>query len=260
MAIAGRDTDVSDHPDPTNSNLPLGPEVRVLARDAQGVIALDKPEGVLSHPNRIPDQPRSLLNATYNLEHQMFQWKNASGAPRKLWLLNRLDSATSGVILLAADLELARVVRTQFAHRQVRKAYVALVHGKPSEKRAVWRDILVVEKSRGQVRTRATAGHIPSETAFQFLGHFPAAMPTSLVRLEPHTGRSHQLRVQCAKRHLPIVGDQTYGDFGLNRAFIKATGQKRLFLHSLEIEFSYILAGRTHQFRTEAPLPPEFPR
>jgi 23S rRNA-/tRNA-specific pseudouridylate synthase len=64
--------------------------------------------------------------------------------------------------------------------------------------------------------------------------------------------------VQCAKRHLPIVGDQTYGDFRRNREFAKASGEKRLFLHSLETAFTYAWAGRTHAFAAHAALPAEF--
>jgi len=66
------------------------------------------------------------------------------------------------------------------------------------------------------------------------------------------------LRVQCTKRHLPIVGDATYGDFKANRDFAKATGEKRLFLHSLHTEFEYTLHGRTCRFSATAPLPEEF--
>jgi 23S rRNA-/tRNA-specific pseudouridylate synthase len=66
------------------------------------------------------------------------------------------------------------------------------------------------------------------------------------------------LRVQCAKRHLPIIGDQTYGDFARNREFAKATGEKRLFLHSLETSFDYEHAGRLWHFSAKAPLPVEF--
>jgi 23S rRNA pseudouridine955/2504/2580 synthase len=54
------------------------------------------------------------------------------------------------------------------------------------------------------------------------------------------------------------VGDQTYGDFRLNREFAKATGCRRLFLHSLETRFSYELNRRTHAFAATAPLPDEF--
>jgi 23S rRNA-/tRNA-specific pseudouridylate synthase len=82
--------------------------------------------------------------------------------------------------------------------------------------------------------------------------------PLALIALEPRTGRSHQLRVQCAKRHLPIVGDATYGDFGANRAFAKATGEKRLFLHSLETRFEYVIGTKTFSFSAKAELPKEF--
>ena len=80
----------------------------------------------------------------------------------------------------------------------------------------------------------------------------------AMIQLEPRTGRSHQLRVQCAKRHLPIVGDATYGDFEHNRAFAKRTGEKRLFLHSLATKFEYEWKGKTFAFSAKAEVPEEF--
>lgn len=238
-------------------SLPLGSGVALLQKDANGLVAFDKPAGVLSHPNQRADEPRSLLTCRYDLAAQCYVW-SAEGGERRLWLLNRLDGATSGVILLAANEPLARAIREQFAKKRVRKVYNALVFGKPPEKLQLWRDLVAVQKKGGQVRTVATAGNIPAVTQFAFIQHQQGAFSTSLVRLEPQTGRSHQLRVQCAKRHLPIVGDQTYGDFALNRAFAKATGDKRLFLHSLETSFSYEFGGRSQAFKASAPLPPEF--
>lgn len=242
------------------SDLPLGRDVRLLHRDAAGLAAFDKPAGILSHPNQRGDEDRSLLTVRYDLEAQCYTWGREVGRERRLWLLNRLDGATSGVILCAGSETLARAIREQFAKKQVRKTYVALVFGKPAERAQVWRDLLAVTKQGGQVRTQAKAGNIPAVTQFTFLRHQQGAFSTSLIRLEPHTGRSHQLRVQCAKRHLPIVGDQTYGDFGLNRTFAKASGDKRLFLHSLETSFDYEFGGRRHGFKAAAPLPREFER
>jgi tRNA pseudouridine65 synthase len=163
------------------------------------------------------------------------------------------------VILLAADEALAGAIREQFARKRIQKVYHALVFGKPPAREQVWRDHLAVQKRGGQVRTHA-AGNVPAETRMRFVGQQQGAFSTSLLRLEPRTGRSHQLRVQCAKRQLPIVGDQTYGDFGLNRTFAKATGEKRLFLHSLETSFEYEWQGRKRRFRAEAPLPEAFGR
>lgn len=238
------------------TTLPLGPGVTELTHDANGLAAFDKPAGLLSHPNEGADQPRSLLTCAYDHQEQCYKW--AGGG--RLWLLNRLDVATSGVILLAASAEVARAVRDHFARKQVHKVYEALVFGKPTERNQVWRDLLAVQKRGGKVRTTAAAGNIPAETRAHFVAHQQGAFSTSLLRLEPRTGRSHQLRVQCAKRGLPIVGDQTYGDFALNRTFAKTTDEKRLFLHSHITQFEYEYRGRRHHFRAEAAMPHTFSR
>lgn len=238
--------------------IPFGKEVGLLVHDANGLVACDKPAGILSHPNSSTDEPRSLLTCRYDQNGECYVWVDAGGTEHHLWLLNRLDGATSGVIMLAASEALAKAIKEQFAKKKIRKIYQALVFGKPLERMQMWRDLLAVQKSGGVVRANAVRGNIPANTQMQFVRHHQGAFSTSLIRLEPHTGRSHQLRVQCAKRHLPIIGDQTYGDFALNRSLAKSTGQKRLFLHSLETSFSYEFAGRRHDFKATAPLPREF--
>lgn len=240
------------------TNLPLGRDVALLQRDPNGLAAFSKPAGVMSHPNTPGDAPRSLLNAGYTLDGECYRWTDAGGAPQQLWLLNRLDSATSGVILAAATAELAAALRDRFKRKAVRKVYHALVFGAPRQAVEQWRDLLAVEKRAGRIRTATHAGHVPAECQMSVVRTWRGDPPRALLKLEPRTGRSHQLRVQCAKRHLPIVGDQTYGDFTRNRAFAKAQGTKRLFLHSLETSFDYEWAGRTFSFSARAPLPPEF--
>jgi 23S rRNA-/tRNA-specific pseudouridylate synthase len=239
------------------ANLPLGREVRLIKRDENGLAALAKPAGVLSHPNTPGDQPRALLTCAYDHDRECFAWRTADGAEARFWLLNRLDSATSGVILGTADETVARAIKDHFARRQVAKVYQALVFGIPRVPKEVWRDRLAIDKRGGSIRT-GPSGNIPAEALFSVLRRHPGSPPLALVQLDPKTGRSHQLRVQCARRGLPIVGDQTYGDFRLNRAFAKATGCKRLFLHSMTTRFSYALAGRVFDFHATAPLPEEF--
>ena len=241
------------------AGVPLGHGVEVLTSDRNGLAALNKPAGVLSHPNTAGDRARSLLVAHYDASAECYEWMmDEAGEQRSLWLLNRLDSATSGVILVAADAALAKEIRAQFKRKQVTKIYQALVFGKPARPSEVWRDRLAVQKKGGQIRTSASAGHVPAESQMRLIQTHTGADVLSLVQLEPRTGRSHQLRVQCAKRHLPIVGDQTYGDFGHNRAFAKRTREKRLFLHSMETRFSYEWNGKTFAFAAKAELPDEF--
>lgn len=242
------------------ANLPLGTGVELLTHDTNGLAALAKPAVVLSHPNMQSEQARALLVAPYTLEGEFYEWTpDFPGAmPQRLYLLNRLDSATSGVILVSSSEALAASIREMFKLKHVKKIYNALVFGQPSEPVQLWSDRLAVQKKGGRVRT-GTGGKIPAEAHMTVLRQRRQAVPPlALIQLDPRTGRSHQLRVQCAQRQLPIVGDLTYGDFGANRTFAKATGNKRLFLHSLETRFDYEWAGRTHSFLAHAPLPKEF--
>lgn len=245
--------------DPVWTTLPLGRGVTLIMYDANGLGALNKPAGVLSHPNEPGDEPRSLLNARYVVDGEFFEWSDAEGGEvRRLWLLNRLDSATSGVILAASSAALAEEIRAHFKRKLVQKTYQALVFGTPRETTEVWHDRLAVQKKGGQIRTAASAGHVPAESRMTIVRKGANEPRLTLIRLEPRTGRSHQLRVQCAKRHVPIVGDQTYGDFPRNRAFAKQTRVKRLFLHSMATSFEYEWEGRRHGFSATAPLPDEF--
>lgn len=242
------------------ASAPLGTGVGVVRADASGLIALAKPAGTLSHPNHGGEAPRALLTCPYDLEAECYRWTDAAGREQQAWLLNRLDSATSGILMLATNAELAQAIRALFKTKRIQKIYAALVFGRPLKRQEVWRDQLAVQKRGGQIRT-AGQGNIPAESVMLCVEtNSRVAPPLSLIQLEPRTGRSHQLRVQCAKRRLPIVGDATYGDFRLNRDFAKRVGEKRLFLHSFRTSFEYTWQGGRVKFQAEAPLPEEFTR
>jgi 23S rRNA-/tRNA-specific pseudouridylate synthase len=174
-----------------------------------------------------------------------------------LWLLNRLDSGTSGVILAAESEALALEIKEAFRKKSIRKVYNALVFGSPSVPVQLWRDRLAVDKRAGRVRTQG-GGNTPCESQMTLVKRGRGQPLVSLLKLEPRTGRSHQLRVQCVLRSLPIVGDATYGAFAANRLFAQQTGHKRLFLHSLETRVELALASGPLSFVVRAPLPPEF--
>jgi 23S rRNA pseudouridine955/2504/2580 synthase len=239
------------------AEVPFGSGVKRVATDVNGLVALDKPEGVLSHPNGSRDEARSLIRAKYDESGEFFEWPTASGTKR-LWLINRLDSATSGLILVATTDKLANEIRAQFKKKQVKKTYQALVFGKPRQKAETWTDLLEVKKQGGKIRTQAGSGRLPAQSRMSIVRAGEGNPRISLIQLEPQTGRSHQLRVQCSKRGMPIVGDQTYGNFGANRLFAKSNGSKRMFLHSMATSFEYTYAGRENAFSAKAPLPPEF--
>jgi len=219
--------------------------------------ALEKPAGVLAHPNQPADRARSLLAAAYDEEAQVFSWVGADGRAERLWLLHRLDSATSGVVLVARVAQVAEAVRAAFEARTVHKRYVAVVFGHAREKQALWRDALSVQREEGAVRVLARGG-APAECRMRCLRALPGPPALSLLQLEPLTGRTHQLRVQCAARHLPILGDQTYGDFRRNREWARRLGSDRLFLHAAAVKLEFVAGGQQVGFAAEVPLPAAF--
>lgn len=246
------------------ATLPWGRGVRVVRTHPAGIVAVSKPAGLLSHPNRASEQRRALLDCRYDRKHEVYLPRDPaitsqSDSPQTIHLLNRLDSPTSGLLLLASDEAVADAVKEALAGRSVRKRYRALVWGDASRAGGTWHDRLQVSRKAGQVRTRATrGGGTTATTEVRCLSAHRGRFVMSLLEMQPMTGRSHQLRAQCAQRRLPIVGDATYGDFRKNRELARASGSKRLFLHSRSVSFRITVAGNAVDFSAEDPEPAEF--
>ena len=138
-------------------------------------------------------------------------------------------------MLLSTDFETAQQVRALFKAHRVQKIYHAIVKGFFPEKPLIWRDCLDVQHKGAYVRTHRTKDRgVWAKTRVCLLKIIRLQNETlSLIELQPLTGRTHQLRVQCAARGFPILGDKTYGDFGWNKR-LKA---ERLYLHAGKVSF-----------------------
>ena len=239
-------------------DLPLGPEVKVLAANEHGLVALEKPAGLMSHPNKQGEHARCLLKADYDYDNEVYRW-NAGDGVQRAWLLNRLDSPTSGVILLALDEEIIPTIRQLFAAHKVQKTYYAVVKQTPAPKVGCWKDALRREAYR-KARVVKTEPERFAQTDYQVMDQSKGAFPIALLRLMPVTGRTHQLRIQCQQHNHPIIGDRTYGDFSFNRRVVKASGEKRMLLHAAETVLRYTFNGREHRFEARSELPEAFLR
>lgn len=243
--------------------IPFGPGVRVVSAHTSGLLAVYKPEGILAHPNpgETAEKGTVLISGNYSLEEEAFHVRDGVGGIRRVYLLNRLDSPTSGVLLLSLDAAVAAIVRKMFARSQVSKQYVAIVRGRGLRApRGTWQDQLAKTKGPGgSVRSEAsTGGGLPAVTVYQWLRASTNAHPLSLIRLEPRTGRTHQLRVQTSTHGHPILGDRTYGDFDFNKTVGTARGFKRLFLHAESTQLKFEWEGMTVDFKAAVPMPAEF--
>ena len=241
-----------DHP-----TIPLDHHCSVIHYEPMGIRALEKAAGVLTHPNKEggkSKRPRTLLNAEYLQEEECYIWRTEGGDIQKLYLVHRLDSPTSGVILATSNSKTANIIKELFLNKEVLKTYFAVVRPKGAIKEGMWKDYLKEKREDGKIRVWKGNGSLALTRAFierKRGGMYGLAM----IRLEPQTGRTHQLRVQCALRGISIVGDKSYGDFTFNRKIARATKIERLCLHAGEIKFKMEIEGKTIDFFADSPIP-----
>ena len=188
-------------------------------------------------------------------------------------IVHRLDKDTSGVLLLAKNPGSLLHLLAQFKKRETKKTYASLVHGKFAEKtghivapmgRSIHNRLRFVVDSAGRPAItdykveREFSGlqedlaiKIGKESRFKVKKVkelYQAGF--SLLKLEPKTGRTHQIRVHMSAMQHPLVGDQIYA--GKKRVKLDAFWCKRQFLHALSLEFIHPRTGKQVLF--EAPL------
>ncbi|MDR2667632.1 MAG: RNA pseudouridine synthase [Puniceicoccales bacterium] len=211
--------------------------VEIVGGDGRGLVAVEKPAGVLSQPNGETADRRAIIFAPYDCATRAYV--DGDGSPL-VYLVNRLDSATGGLLLLSMDADTAARARKAFRSREVRKTYYATVFGGRNFRDGRWRDRICTARNGNYLR--ADGGEGPAAEALTDVSLLDRRridhIDLAILELHPITGRTHQLRHQCALRSMAIVGDRTYGDFKLNRLVAKKFALRDLQLHSAAIEIS----------------------
>lgn len=172
-----------------------------------------------------------------------------------LELVHRLDRETSGVLLVAKKRAALVALHDAIKFNKTDKRYLMLVKGLWTEKtKRVELPLHKFVLPNGERRVVVQADGQHSETYFTLRSTFANC---SLLEARLVTGRTHQLRVQLAHLGFPILGDDRYGDFELNKKLQKA-GLKRMFLHSCETRLKHPVSNQP--LRLVAPLPDELKR
>lgn len=226
-------------------------KVREIFRD-DTLWILDKPGGVLSHPN-LPAERASnaLIRGVYDFERELYRVAIPGERQRQVHLVHRLDQETSGLIICVFAPEAASLLKEALFRGGLDKEYRALVLGGPTAKRGEWRDCLRKTPGRGSVSVQVVHGRPNATTRFEVLERIGGGELT-LLSLRPETGRTHQLRVQTSSRGFPIAGDERYGDFVGNRYLTAEIGLRHMFLHASRLRFRHPRTG--HLLSFEAPF------
>jgi 23S rRNA pseudouridine955/2504/2580 synthase len=234
----------------TASHPPPLLQVPVLLEDA-AILALDKPAGLAVHGG-------SGIRA--GLIEQL-----RAARPRApfLELVHRLDRDTSGILLVAKQRAALVALHRALAEGRVHKRYLALVKGYWGRTAATTLRFPLHRyvAGDGERRVRVQPDGQAASTRVQLVRHiecpalagFPPSL--SLVDCELLTGRTHQIRVHLAEAGFPILGDQKYGDFGLNK-LLQKKGHKRMFLHAFRLETIHPSTGAPLELQSA--LPAEF--
>lgn len=206
--------------------------LKLLFQD-EFLVVVNKPAGLLSVPGRGTDKADSLATRV------QAQFSDAL-------IVHRLDRDTSGLLVLARGAEMHRRLSMAFAAREVDKRYVARVTGKLEQTSGeINLPIIVDWPNRPKQHVNYATGK-PSLTRYTLLSH-DAANNTSLLELEPITGRTHQLRVHLSEIGHPILGDTLYGG-------AVANSTERLLLHARLLSFAHPASNAPLQFICEPPF------
>jgi 23S rRNA pseudouridine1911/1915/1917 synthase len=247
----GEHISVEIQPRPPLRAEPESIPLEILYED-NDVIAVNKPAGMTVHAGA--GNPRgTLVNALLGRGQALSQ----GGDALRPGIVHRLDKDTSGIILVAKNDAAHAKLAESFREREVKKTYIALLEGHLKEESgrielAIMRD----PKRRTRMTTRRSivlSNAREARTDWRTLARIGS---TSLVEVQLHTGRTHQIRVHFSALRHPVVGDTLYGaapHLRIGKATLPPL--TRNFLHAAKLGFTQPRTGAWIELR--APLPPE---
>lgn len=216
------------------------PDISIVYED-DTLLVLDKPSGLLSVPGRGQDKQDCLSSRVQK------RYPDAS-------IVHRLDMGTSGLMLMARNVVAQRMLNDAFARRLVKKRYEAVVEGVvaplATDSDGLWQEINLPIALDWPNRPRRVIDLVlgkPSQTSWQVMS-VDLASATSRLRLEPLTGRSHQLRLHLMTIHHPILGDPLYASASV------AAKSDRLLLHATTLELTHPVSHQCMRFVSAAPF------
>ena len=217
-------------------------QMPVLFED-EALIALDKPSGLAVHGGS--GVAHGVIESLRSMRPQA----------RFLELVHRLDRETSGVLLVAKKRSALTALHETLRSRAIDKRYLAGVSGRfRNELQRVRVALAARRTAEGEKRVHVSDAGQEAETVFRRVAR---GERFSLLEAELLTGRTHQIRVHLAHLKHPVLGDDRYGDYELNKE-LRRMGLKRMFLHAASLAFAHPLTAEPVEVRS--PMPADLQR
>jgi 23S rRNA pseudouridine1911/1915/1917 synthase len=222
--------------------MPVGFDI--LLEDS-ACLVVNKPGGLLTQA------PLGIDSLEFRIK-RLLKERDAKPGGVYLGVPHRLDRPASGVIVFAKNVRAARRISEQFEGRLVEKTYWALVEGVVQEDEATWTDHL--KKIDGEPRTVVVDERDPEgQIAILHYRVLERLENRSLLEIKLETGRTHQIRVQCATRGHPLVGDELYGSGERFGPWSDDQRERLIGLHARSLKFRHPMTREV--VNCVAPLP-----
>jgi 23S rRNA pseudouridine1911/1915/1917 synthase len=233
-----------------------------IAYEDDDLAVVNKPAGMMVHAGAGSTEDARNRGTLVNALLHRFGSLSAVGGELRPGIVHRLDRNTSGLIVVAKNDRAHRKLAEQFARRQVRKTYVALVHGAVKQDQGSIQSAISRDRLRRTRMTTRRAGGREALSHYRVLERIDSPHGKfTLLEVRIETGRTHQIRVHLSSLGHPVVGDTLYGapreilPRAKTGAALPALSLPRNFLHAAAIELTQPLSGK--RIVLERPLPPE---
>ncbi len=215
---------------------------------------INKPAGMMVHAGAgATDDARNRGTPVNALLHHLRSLSGVGGELRP-GIVHRLDKETSGLIVVAKNDAAHRKLSAQFAAREVKKKYVALVHGWVKKDSGTLAQSISRDPVRRMKMTTRLAGGRTAVTHYRVVRRLDTKYGKfTLLDVKIDTGRTHQIRVHLSAMGHPVVGDTTYGAPRQARGKNAVISLSRNFLHAAELEFKHPRNGDVIALKSELP-------
>ena len=215
---------------------------------------INKPAGMMVHAGAgATEDARNRGTLVNALLHHLGSLSGVGGELRP-GIVHRLDKETSGLIVVAKKDDVHRKLSAQFAAREVKKKYVALVHGWVKKDSGTLAQSISRDRVRRTRMTTRLEGGRTAVTHYRVVRRLDTKFGKfTLLDIKIDTGRTHQIRVHVAAMGHPVVGDTMYGAPRQARGKNAVIGLGRNFLHAAELEFRHPRTGETIALKSDLP-------